>query len=142
MKAKAKELKQSEQQRTLKRSRCANLMWKHYVQTRYVSVYTVRDRLLALKRHAVRCLGGIWERVREQLQQDARVILCTIGASSRLVNELEHSPRVHTAILDEAGATSEVAIPLLLRLDPVPAESGARGRPLAAATCCNWRPEQ
>jgi len=49
--------------------------------------------------------------------KNAQVVLCTIASTSRVASEMPEST-IHTVIVDEAGATSEVSMPLLLRLQP------------------------
>ncbi len=46
-----------------------------------------------------------------------QVVLCTIASTVRIASEMGDST-VHTIIVDEAGATSELALPILLQLQP------------------------
>ena len=55
---------------------------------------------------------------RRRLVVSAKVILCTIASTNRIVSDMQGAI-IHTVVVDEAGATGETAMPLLLRLQPV-----------------------
>jgi hypothetical protein len=65
---------------------------------------------------------------RNSVMSRAQVVLCTIASTSRVAHELPDAT-IHTVIVDEAGATSEIAMPLLLRLQ-VPKPFKSRPNPV------------
>eukprot|EP00913_Durusdinium_trenchii_P009880 g9273.t1 len=99
-----------------------------FVRRRRWAVYALRDFCRRMERYCARVAATPqwWEkRAQEskgQVLVSAKVFLCTIASTSRMLREWEEAMgsqlHVHTVVVDECGCTPESSTALLLRLRP------------------------
>lgn len=120
--ARALRQKQAWGQRIRARSRGWGRAWGAYLRGRYrlhgaLAEWCGRVAML----FSVMTLE-VARQVQGQVVRAARILLCTVASTSRMVREWdEHQDaplRLHTVIVDECGCTSESSLALLLRFTP------------------------
>ncbi|CAJ1344328.1 unnamed protein product, partial [Effrenium voratum] len=86
-----------------------------FLKKRHAAAYALRDFCTRLDEYCAK-------ESKEAVLASARVFLCTIASSSRMLREWEEAMgselRVHTVIVDECGCTPESSTALLLRIRP------------------------
>ncbi|CAJ1421361.1 unnamed protein product, partial [Effrenium voratum] len=99
-----------------------------FLKKRHAAAYALRDFCTRLDEYCAKVAAAPkwWEQQakesKEAVLASARVFLCTIASSSRMLREWEEAMgselRVHTVIVDECGCTPESSTALLLRIRP------------------------
>ncbi|CAE7362521.1 SETX [Symbiodinium natans] len=99
-----------------------------FLRKRFALAYAMRDLCMRVERYcAAAAASPEWcsqrtQATKEATLHEARILLCTIASTSRMLREWEEAMgtelRVHTVVVDECGCTPESSTALLLRLQP------------------------